>query len=354
MLKIKARVALIIAIAGLSACGQTVEEAAPKLVRPAKLIEISETVGVRTLRLPAVVGAASTSDLAFQVSGQLEALEIEEGQLVEKGAVLARLDQRDFVNNVSSARAQFDNAQIEYERARKLVAAEAIAQSVVDERKSRRDTTRASLDSALKALDDTVIRAPFDGVVADIFVESFENIRAQAPILTIQSQGDAEAIVQVPASLVANIENLNPIDIGLELDAAPDLVMPAEYSEAASVSDPTTQTFESRFSFSPPDNLVVLPGMTGMLTGRFETLSEDQENALLITLPISAIIAEAGQPYVWMVDEETMTVSRRDVDVEPGPGGNVIVTSGLQPGDVIVGAGGQYLYEGAEVRRYKA
>ncbi|MEM6536459.1 MAG: efflux RND transporter periplasmic adaptor subunit [Pseudomonadota bacterium] len=348
------RFALLTMMAGLSACGEPVEETAAKAVRPAKLIEISESVGVRTLRLPAVVGAASTSDLAFQVSGQMLALDIEEGQFVEKGRVLAGLDQRSFLNDVASARAQFDNAQIEFERAEKLVAADAIAQSVLDERRSARDTRRANLDTAQKALEDTVIRAPFDGVVADIFVESFENINAQVPVLTIQSQGDAEAIVQVPASLVVNIENLNPLDIQLELDAAPDLIMPAEFSEAASVSDPNTQTFETRFSFSPPGNLVVLPGMTGILTGRFETMSEEGETSLLITLPVSAVVAEAGQPYVWVVDEATMTVSRRDVVVEPGPGVNVVVTEGLEPGDVIVSAGGQYLFEGAEIRRYEA
>lgn len=342
------------AVAVVASCGQSAEEPTPNVVRPAKLIDISETVGIRTLRLPAVVGAASTSDLAFQVSGQLQALEIEEGQFVEKGMVLGTLDQRDFLNNVASARAEFDNAEIEFERARTLVAENAIAQSVLDERRSRLDTTRASLDSAMKALDDTVIRAPFDGVVADIFVESFENITAQAPILTLQSEGDAEAIVQVPASLVANIENLNPLDIQLELDAVPDLIIPAEFSEAASVSDPNTQTFETRFSFSPPGNLVVLPGMTGIVTGRFETRADSGAEELLITLPLSAIVAEAGQPYVWIVDEETMTVSRRDVVVEPGPSGSVIVRSGLVPGETVVGAGGQYLYKGAEIRRFGA
>ncbi|MEM6536827.1 MAG: efflux RND transporter periplasmic adaptor subunit [Pseudomonadota bacterium] len=347
-------VAAVLCAILLAGCEQEAEEPAVKSIRPAKLIEISESVGIRVLRLPAVVGAASTSNLAFQVAGRLQALDIEEGQQVSKGDVLATLDQRDFINSVASARAQFDNAQIEFERAQRLVAAEAIAQSVLDQRRSTRDTNRATLDSALKALDDTTIRAPFDGVVADIFVESFENISAQSPVLTIQSQGDAEAIAQVPASLVANIENLNPIDIRLELDAAPDLVMPAEFSEAASVSDPNTQTFETRFSFSPPSNLVILPGMTGILTGRFETRSETGETDLLITLPISAIVAEAGQTFVWIVDLKTMTVTRRDVAVDPGPGGNVVVTSGLEPGETIVGAGGQYLYEGAEVRRYGA
>lgn len=338
----------------LVSCGPTTEESTERLVRPAQLVTVSSAVGVRRLKLPAVVGAAATSDLAFQVSGELQELQISEGDQVVKGQVLAALDQRDFLNDVASARAQFNNAEIEFERASRLVAENAIAQSVVDERKSTLDTTRASLDSALKSLDDSVIKAPFDGIVADIFVESFENIQAQSAVLTLQSQGDAEAIVQVPASVVANIENLNPIDIELELDAAADRPMPAVFSEAASVADPTTQTFETRFSFSPPENLVILPGMTGLLTGRFEARAADNEDGLLIRIPLAAVVAEAGQPYVWLVDEDTMTVSKRTVMVAPGPGSTVIVQNGLEGGDVIVGAGGHYLYEGAEIRRYES
>ncbi|MEM6463258.1 MAG: efflux RND transporter periplasmic adaptor subunit [Pseudomonadota bacterium] len=338
-------------LAFVAACTQEEETAQAPVIRPAKLIEVSEATSVRVLRLPAVVGAEDTSELAFEVSGELLELQIAEGDTVERDQVLAELDKRTFQNDVASAQAQFDNAQIEFERAEQLVTQEVIARSVLDERRSSRDTAQASLDSALKRLDDTTIRAPFDGIVADIFVESFESIRAQEPILTLQSDGDREAIVQVPASFVVNIENLDPIDIGLELDAAPNVIMPSEFSEAVSVADPDTQTFEARFTFTPPEGFLVLPGMTGILTGRFETRSDDGGSQQNITLPIAAIVAEAGEPFVWVVDESTMTVSRRNVEVEPGPGGSVIVNSGLDSGDVVVGAGGHYLHEGAEIRR---
>lgn len=336
------------------ACGGPQEVSLEIPVRPAKLIEVSTTNGVRTLRLPAVVGAASTSDLAFQVSGQLLELGISEGDRVTRGQALATLDQRDFLNDVASARAQYDNAQIEFERAERLLNENAIAQSVLDERISQRDTTLAALRSAEKALSDSVVRAPFDGIVADIYFESFENVSAQQSILTLQSEGDAEAIVQVPASVVANIENVQPIDIKIELDASPGTVMPAEFSEASSIAEANTQTFETRFTFSPTSNLVVLPGMTGILTGRFETQTSDGEELELVTLPLTSIVSEAGDTFVWLVNSETMTVSRRNVKVEPGPGGSVLVTEGLQGGETIVGAGGKYLNEGMQIREYES
>lgn len=347
------RAALLSFACLLASCSQTSEtaETEPNIVRPVKVLNVSADSQVRAIKLPAIVGASDSSILTFQVSGALLELGISEGDEVERGQVLAQLDQRDFRNSVTSAQAQFENAQIEFERAERLIAENAISRSVFDQRRSQRDVSRASLDSARKQLDDTTIRAPFSGIVADIHVESFETIGAQQPVLTLQSAGDAEAIVQVPASLVVNIQQLEPIDTSLELDAAPGVRLPATFVEAASAADATTQTFEARFAFSPPDELVILPGMTGLLLGRFQTIAADETPG--IAIPINAVLAEAGETYVWTVDTETLSVSRRDIEVGAGVDQGVRVTSGLEEGDVIVGAGGAYLTEGAEIRIYE-
>lgn len=342
-----------ICLVTLLACGGPAEgpDEEQVVIRPVKVIRASADERIRVVRLPAIVGAADNSILTFQVSGLLQQLQISEGQEVTRGQVLATLDQRDFRNSVNSAQAQFDNAQTELERAQRLIDENAIARSVLDQRRSARDVASASLDSARKRLDDTVIRAPFSGVVADIHVESFETIGAQQPVLTLQSAGDAEAIVQVPASLIINIQQLEPIETFLELDAAPGVRLASTFVESSSAADPTTQTFESRFSFTPPEELLILPGMTGLLTGTFRTnVTEDIGG---IVIPGSAIIAEAGETYVWIVDEESLTVSRRDIDVSSGVGEGIRVIDGLQEGELIVGAGGPYLTEGAEIRIYE-
>ncbi|MEM9056154.1 MAG: efflux RND transporter periplasmic adaptor subunit [Pseudomonadota bacterium] len=348
----KIRAGGVLAAVLLASCAKEAPPPPPPSVRPAKLIEVSIDDRIRRVRLPAIVGAAANSVLTFQVGGLLQDLTLAEGATVERGQLLAQLDQRDFRNALASARSQYDNALAEFERAERLVRENAISRSIFDQRKSQRDVARAALDSAQKQLDDTEIRAPFSGVVADIHVEAFENVGAQQPVLTLQSTGDAEAIVQVPASLVVNIEQLEPIDVFLELDAAPERRIAAAFVESASAADATTQTFEARFAFAPPDGLVILPGMTGLLEGRFRTPASGAQNAPAV--PLSAVLAEAGETYVWRVDTSTMTVSRRPVTVAAGAGESVLVSEGLADGDVIVGAGGAYLYEGAEIRAYES
>ncbi len=338
---------------GLSACDSADAPEPTAVVRPAKLITVSQAQQETAVRLPAIVGAADSSLLTFQVTGLLQELLVSEGETVERGQVLARLDQRDFRNSVTSAQAEFQNAQSEFERAEQLVERGTVARSVFDQRRSQRDVARAALDSARKRLDDTVIRAPFAGVIAEIYVEAFESVGAQQRVLTLQSAGDAEAIVQVPASLVINIQQLEPLETALTLDAAPGVRLPAIFVESASAADPTTQTFEARFAFTPPDDLVVLPGMTGLLFARFRTPAANGQADGVATVPLSAVLAEAGEPYVWLVDQETMTVTRRSVEVGQGVDESVVILSGLVDGDVIVGAGGAYLFEGAKIRAYE-
>lgn len=336
-----------------AACASPEPESETRLVRPAKIIEVTRTDRIRSIQLPALIGAADNSILTFQVSGQLTELEISEGTEVERGTILARLDQRSFRNAVASARASFANAQAEFERAERLIAENAISQSLLEQRRSQRDISRAALDSAQKQLDDTVIRAPFSGVVADIHAEAFESVSPQQPILTFQSGGDAEAIVQVPASLIIDIDQLEVIETTLRLDAAPDVQLDATFVESASVADAVTQTFEARFAFTPPETLVILPGMTGLLDGSFRSAQDDQTQRLAITLPVSAVLAEAGATYVWVVEPSSMTVSRQSVDVGPGLDETITILSGLEEGDLVVGAGGAYLFEGAEIRAYE-
>lgn len=340
----------IVAAFALTSCSEP-ETTDPELpARPTKLLTIQTTTEPELIRLPAVIEAADHSTLTFQVPGLLSQMTLVEGDPVTKGDILGKLDQRDFRNSVSSAEAAFTQADGEYQRAARLLESDAIAESVVEQRQAQRQTARAMLDSARKRLEDTELRAPFDGIIADVHVEQFEAISPQQPIVTVQTSQAADVVVQVPASIVINADTVTPTDIELELDAAPDILIPVTLKESVARADPGTQTYEVRFSLSPPDGLLILPGMTGILSAQIPVQSKGPN--LDVAVPISAVLSEAGQTYVWIVNTNEMVVNRRDVSVRTGNGVDLIVESGLEAGDTIVGAGGQYLFEGATIRAY--
>ncbi len=337
---------------GLGGCEQAPVEAPAEVVRPAKLVQVAVSSKARKVNFPAIVNAETSSDLTFPVGGQIEKFMVREGDEVKRGQVIARLDPRNFQNELSAAQTQLDSTQSEFERAERLLAGEAIARTVFEQRQAALEVAQAQLDTARKALEDSVLRTPYDGIVAIKQAKELQVVQPSESIVTLQSTGAAEAVVQIPASLVVRSDHIRPISTVVMLDAAPDARIPATFKAANARADEATQTFEVKFSFVPPEGLRILPGMTGTV---HSTLEFDDEVGLpeQVTVPLSAVLAEGDKQFVWLVDPQMMTVTRRDISVSEGVGEYLVVQSGLQAGDTVVGAGASYLYEGMKIRPYE-
>ncbi len=335
-----------------SACSGATETPAEPPVRPIKLVTVEASSNNFPVSYPALIEAAQSSALTFQVGGLLQELPVSEGQPIEQGALIAKLDQRDFQNNFNSAKAQFDNAESEYQRARRLSEQNAISRSILEQRRSARDIARAQFDTVSKALADTELRAPFSGQIATINVENFQNVSAQQTVAILQSAGAVEAVINVPARLLAYIPQLTPIDTTVTLDAAPNVQIPAQFKEATGQADPTTQTFRVRFTFAPPENLLILPGMTAKVETTFVYSGEQFDNG--VSVPAASIFSEAGELFVWVVNEDEMTVSRRKVAISDDRFMDVIfIVDGLEGGEQIAGAGASFLHDGMRVRAWE-
>ena len=336
----------------LQACGaadQTEKAAEP---RPAKLLKLGAQSKQASNSFPAVIRSVRSTDLAFQVGGQITTWKALGGQFYKKGAVIAGLDPRSFRNAVAQAEAQYRNADSEYQRALRLIKEDAISRSVVESRLAQRQVAQAALDDARKSLADTVLRAPFSGFVGKTYVEQFQNVQPQAPVVTMQSSA-VEAIVNVPGSFVLNSNRINYYNTFVELDAAPGRQFPAVFREASGQADQSTQTFEGRFTFQPPADLVVLTGMTATLSFDYVLDGQGVEGISRISIPLSSIVTEGGKKYVWVVKPVERTVSRRQIELADRVGKNVIATKGLKAGETIVAAGGSYLRTGDRVRDWK-
>lgn len=348
MLRLLAALALVAAIG----CSGGEPEEERKVVRPAKLIEVETSQPVRTVKYPAMIEASSSAEVTFQVGGLLQELPVRSGQTVEEGDLIARLEQRDFRNDVATARAQFDQAESAFLRTERLLAENATSRRAFEQAQAERDVARAALDTARKRLEDTTLHSPFTGIISAVHVERFQNVTAQEPIVTLQTTGTAEAVFQVPARQVATSSQFETEETVVLLDAVPDVRIPASFQSVATEADPQTQTFVVNYAFTPPADLIILPGMTGMVESRLR-FTRDGGLADLPGVPTSAVLSDGEANYVWVVDQGTMTVARRDVTIAPGVGETLAVLDGLVAGEVIVGAGGSYLHEGMQVLRYE-
>jgi RND family efflux transporter MFP subunit len=197
-------------------------------------------------------------------------------------------------------------------------------------------------------LQDTTLRAPYDGVIAERFVEEGQNVRAKEPVVRFQDAEEIEIVVDVPEAVMASeIARADILQLVAELSGAPGVRFPVEIREVAQVADPTTQTFQVRAAAKVPEGVRALPGMTATVTVTYERAGILGDR---IRVPLSAVVQQdSGQQIVWVMDADGR-VSPRPVKVGSVAGGEIEITEGLQPGDRIAIAGVSFLREGMTVR----
>lgn len=346
--------AVIIITLSLSACDSSDEAITDTLVvRPVKLITVSAVEAIETNQFPAVIGANRLFELSLQVGGMLQTFPVKDAQQLKQGDLIAKLDQRDLKSAADSAKAQFQSAEQEYQRAVRLAEEDAIARNVLEQRKTQFDVNKAQLEQAEKALADSVLRAPFNGVVAQTMVKKLQIVSPGEVIIKLMGEALFKATIDLPASFVARIpkeesksDNRRAFVI---LDAAPNQLIKAEFKEATLLADTASQTYAVTFTFPPPVNLTVLPGMNATVELRIDNTAQ----AVRVAVPMDAILSDGKSQYVWLVDRSAMTVTKRDVSVANGVGKTLVIMSGLSEDETIVGAGAAYLSEGMKIREWK-
>ncbi len=346
--------ALLFVMVALSSCKQKEVVPVEPPVRPIKVFRLEGDLGDTRPDYPGRIKAVKVVELAFEVDGRIVDWNVDEGQQVRKGQILARLDPRDYQAEVEAAVARLRLAEAEYRRESKLFASGSGTQRDLDVATRSRDVSRAELRISQKALEDTRLRAIFDGVIARKLVTDFRNVAAREPVLLLQDESVMEVVVDVPERDLAGGAR-DGIDLDqwnasakpvVQLSALPGQEYPVKLTELASAADPNTRTFRATFSMQKPKDVTVLAGMTAklVLTGRKTTSPED------FMLPLEAVVADSeAEPFVWLIDEETMTVSKQPVAIGPVAGGRIVVEDGLQGGQAIAMSGVHLLDEGMEV-----
>ncbi|EKE72162.1 efflux RND transporter periplasmic adaptor subunit [Gallaecimonas xiamenensis] len=336
----------------LVACGQPEAEPPAPVVRPVKTFTLGEQGQGPILTFPGSVSAVKQSQLAFEVPGRVVQLAITEGQRVKAGALLARLDPRDYQAQRDRALAERDAAKSDFDRYQKAFAAKAITPQQLDSAKRALEVTEAGLRQAEKALEDTQLRAPFAGRVARKLVEDFANVQAKQPVLLVQSDNELEMRVAVPESDWIKESPLDSADqaaarqgISVVLSALPDKPIPARLSAFSTVADPVTRTFMVKVRFTPPKSLAISPGMTGHVAYHAPAAQQGQG----FWVPANAVVAgPEGNPYVWCIDKGL--AHRCPVTLGEPSGDRLRVLSGLATGQRIAISGIHSLSEGTAVR----
>ena len=204
----------------------------------------------------------------------------------------------------------------------------------------------AQLQQAKDGLRDTSLRAPYDGIVAERYVENFEYVPAQREIVSLQDISIVEIVAQIPETIVAGARQGQSSDFVARFGSLPGREFPAEIKEFATQADPVTRTYAVTFQIPQPSEANIFAGMTAevMLKGR-------AADETVFSVPVSAVFTdENGQQSVWVIDKQSMTARKAKVTVGDLVGESAMIRVGVNTGDQIVTAGASYLTEGQKVR----
>ena len=342
------------------------QEEIPKkeLVRPVWAMKVGDAASMAGRWFPGRAKATQEVDLAFRVTGPLITRPIDVGDEVKKDQTLARIDPRDFETNLrnvqgqlAQANAALTRAKADFDRVSRIRTQDpgAVSEAMVDRAREAMDRSRAEIESltaAVEAAKDqltyTYLNAPFDGTVVAIYVENFEYVKARQPIARIIDHSQIEMIVNVPESLITYADDVKKVLI--RFDPFPDREFSGQVKEIGREASQKTRTYPVTVIMDQPEDIKILPGMAGQASGEMQRSEESPQQH--IDVPIGAVFTPdtEKQNYVWVIDDQTKTATRRAVNTGKLTETGIIIVEGLKPGEWVALAGVHSLREGQQVR----
>jgi RND family efflux transporter MFP subunit len=361
----KRLIGLLAVTVPLVACSDTA--AIEKISRPVRVAAAGPGQASRGARYSAEIVASEQLVLAFKNPGYVEDLlrtrdssgrvrDVERGDRIARGTVLARIRQSDYQAQVASANAavrQADasliKARADFERAQTLFAVDALTQPDLDAARAAHDSAlaqssgaEAQLQIAKVALGDVSLRAPLAAVVIERRVERGALVTAGTPGFVLGTVNPVNAVFGVPDSIVARLRVGVPLT--LTTDAVPDRAFTGRIATISPAADPDTRLFLIEVSI-PNDDATLRPGM--IATVELET----ERRTVTLAVPLTAIVKSASGYGVFVVDDAggAPTARFRSVSLGDLDGNAIRILEGIRTGDRVIVSAPSMLKDGDAV-----
>lgn len=333
-------------------------------VRPVRSVVAEKGTRLPDLYFTGRVKADSDRTLCFKQSGRIQRIPISAGQRIKKGDKLAWLDPLDFEKDLAKAEAAEQRDRQTCDRKREAAKKNAISKEELSQAEAQLAVSEAQLALAKRALEDTVLLAPFDGTVAEVPATELDMVTPSTKIVLVHDLSKIKIDVVFPETMAIAAKKIKAADdrrsvcavAHVYFDSVPGRLFPVKFVEYVSNADAKTQTYISTYVMDAPEDLMIMPGMSATLFIRgtdYRFDSADLNNA--IALPESAIAAASDGTFgVWVLEpsaEKGVFVARhRTVELASRNNGTVTILKGVTPGERIATAGVSQLTEGRKVR----
>lgn len=276
----------------------------------------------------APIEAFAEADVIAKVEGEIREVLVEEGDEVEEGQVLARLDGDRLRLELNETEARLRKMQRDFERNKDLREKGLLSEGDYEKLQFDLESLQASYNLASLELDYTQIRAPIDGVISERYIKLGNNVRVGDPLYRVTSFEPLVAYLHVPEREYQQITADQPVAI--DIDALADTEILATVTRVSPIVDPATGTFKITIEIRD-ESRRIKPGMFG----RMSIVYDRHENVLLV--PRSAVMEELGIESVFVVEEGKAV--RRIVQTGYGEQGMIEIVEGLDDTDDVITVG---------------
>jgi membrane fusion protein (multidrug efflux system) len=290
------------------------------------------------INLPAMVESFEDLMVKSEVSGQIVDILVKEGDYVEKGELLVKLDDRDYQLRLDSIQANYDLAQLEHKRIYGLAEKKIAAVTDLDKINAQLKSLKSQLNEAELALERTRIKAPISGRLNEIEAKIGDWMGVDKPVAQILQIGNVKVTVGIPESDVAAVFNLKEADVTIE--ALNNMTVKGKKIFLSRSPGTMARLYNLELVVPNPDGRI-LPGMFA----RVEIVKRTFEDTAVI--PLYSVITQNDEKFVYV--EKNGRAEKRDVELGLLSDWEIQIKKGLDTGDRLVIVGHRNLDNGQKI-----
>ncbi|NBC04211.1 MAG: efflux RND transporter periplasmic adaptor subunit [Bacteroidetes bacterium] len=286
----------------------------------------------------ATLEAEQEATVVSKVRGIIEDLYVEEGDRVQAGQVIAKIEDEQYQIEANRAKATLDRLYNDFQRNKELFERELISAEAFQNSQYEYESQKATYDLAALNLEYTSVRSPISGVISERFVKAGNMIGTDQQMYRVTDFSPLQAILHIPEHEMSKIRNDQRAE--LRVDALPNETFVGHVERISPVVDSETGTFKVTIYVDETRDML-RPGMFG----RVKIVYDTRENTRMI--PKSAVISEDLAESVYVIKDSL--AFKKEIQTGYTNGSNVEIINGLEDGEMVVTIGQGSLQDSSKV-----
>lgn len=303
-----------------------------------KVVEVTRSDDIRNIPYVGVAEASQNTQILSTNSGKVKSVLVSKGCNVKKGQVLAEISSASIQSAYDMSKSTLAQAEDGHARMMQMYEDGGVTELKRIEVETQLAQAQATFMAAANALENCTIRAPYNGVIEEVYVDQGIDITPLSPVMRLSNVHETIVKFPVPENEIAKL--VVGEEVVMEIPAI-DTKVRGRITVKGNIASSLSHTYEC--------TAVLYKSVQDFLPGMICKVYVQREKKGLIILPLDCVLTDTQGKYVWSLKDSTEVMKTR-VEISEFAGGGVIVSAGLEDGDLVVIEGRRKISTGMKVK----